>query len=131
MAKQSDTVKKIVIYDRFNNKPRSKGQVFTKKSMTIPGQDLTIQEIMRRYTQGGPVGQVYLEQDISQFDRMDAMEKIDHLRQLQNTNKQMSNDIQLTINRLQITAAKDRKIAEVQAIRDQTIKEIREKTKET
>ena len=60
------------------------GQSFTKKTSTIPGQDLTPQEILRQFTKSGQLGkEYYFSDNISQFEKMDILEKLDYLRDLQ------------------------------------------------
>ena len=86
------------IKQRMQASQQFEGQSFSKKSSTIPGQDLTPQEILRQFTKSGQLGkELYFNDNISQFDKMDILEKLDYLRDLkeQTTNQRLSLDLKI------------------------------------
>lgn len=64
----------------------TKGSVTGGKSFTVPNQSMSVREIMIRFTRGvgTPSRQPVYDEDGStpDFDRMDEMEKLDHLAEL-------------------------------------------------
>lgn len=106
-----------MINDRLTRRPLFTGKQFKMKSMTIPGQDLTVQEIMNRFTQGGqPPKSMYSDENLSSFDRMNTMDKIDYLRDLKSRNQQMSQSLAVQLQTLEQTALKQAKIDEQKQI---------------
>lgn len=74
------------------------GQVFTQPSMTVPGQSLSMREILQRFTHGLPIeGQktsIFEEdQEPSQGINPKTLDLVDR-QELMETNKQLINDIQ-------------------------------------
>lgn len=105
------------INDRLTRRPLFTGKQFKMKSMTIPGQDLTVQEIMNRFTQGGQIpSPMYSDENLSTFDRLNTMDKIDYIRDLKTRNHQMSESLAVQLNQLEATAKKQAKIDEQKAI---------------
>lgn len=115
------------VFGRYKNQHETKGRTFTKKSMTIPGQNVTPQEIIRNFTEGSKFREFYTNEPISNFDRMDKLQKIDYLTDLSGRNLQMKQEIDLKIAVLkQKQAIEDAKAAE-QAMRDKVILEMQNK----
>lgn len=87
---------------RYGRERKFAGQHFTGKSVTIPGQDMTPQEIIRRFRSGVDLPQhFFTEYPISNFDRMNTMEKLDFLKDLKGRNHQAKEAIDLKIKDLQ------------------------------
>lgn len=75
------------------------GQRFTKKSPTIPGQDLSPQEIMRLFAKERPRA-FYSELELHQLAIMDPFEKMEKLRELKTTTATLSEQIQAAKNNI-------------------------------
>jgi len=71
------------IKDRLFRRPELfKGQSKFPDSPTIPGQDFTVQEIVRQYTRGIKPLHHYIGDDFSEFQTMSYIDKVDYLKQL-------------------------------------------------
>lgn len=94
--------KTVLFKKRYGSEHKSPGQKFTKPSVTIPGQDYTPQELWKRFRSGVEIPQqVYSDQNISQFERMSTVDKIDYLQQLKNRNTMAKDAISAQIKSLQ------------------------------
>lgn len=87
------TTKKIQIYSWLNRPKKYSGLVCKKPSMTVPGQSVTPQEIIRTMTTGQKVPQIYHDVNLSEFDKMDAVERAAYLKNLASYNKQLEKNI--------------------------------------
>lgn len=75
------------IKDRLTRRPESfPGQKNFPESPTIPGQDFTVQEIVRLYTRGVKPLEHYIGEDLSQFQNMSFIDKTEYLKQLASQN---------------------------------------------
>lgn len=96
------------IKNQFFNQPRPViGLLTTEKSVTIPGQDFTPQEIIRSFTQGRLLpNPEFTTIPVHSFMRMDIQDKMEYLKQIRITNqehkfqvqekiKQLSNDLKI------------------------------------
>lgn len=93
-------MKKITIHSRHHDRPTIKGLVNKKKSMTMPGQAVTPQEIIRSMTSGISSPQIYHEENLTSFQRMDFAEKADFLQELATRNKQLQDNITYQVDTL-------------------------------
>lgn len=135
MKKQTETtgllksVQPFKVFNKYNNQPDLTGTRFKKKSMTIPGQNVTPQEIIRGFTEGSKFREFFIDENLSSFDRMDKMEKIDFLTDLSARNQQMKTEIDLKIAVLKDKAEKDQKAKYEQELRDKAIAEFSKRDK--
>lgn len=87
---------------RYANRPTFIGQKFTGKSLTIPGQDLSPAEIIKRFRSGVSVpDHFFTNHPISTYDKMNVMEKIDLMKDLKTRNYQAKEAIDIRIKDLQ------------------------------
>jgi hypothetical protein len=91
------------IRNQFFNQPKEMPGLFTyKKSVTIPGQDFTPQEILRNFTQGRHLPHsIFTDIPVDSFTKMNIQEKMDHLRSLSATNKEQKTQVQNQLKKLQ------------------------------
>lgn len=64
---------------------QTKGEVNNQPSKTIPGMTLSLRELVERYTMGAQVETFkpeYSEEDFSQFDNMDKLDKLEIASQI-------------------------------------------------
>lgn len=120
--------KKIEVYDRLNNRPKFQGQIFKGKSMTMPGQSVTPQEIIRAMTTGVPTPIFHEDQNISSFQRMDPLDKIDYLRDLQTRNVALSENITFQVRKLQAQQKLKEMHETRERIKAEVLQEIKDKT---
>lgn len=114
------------IINKFKNLPIHKGQHFSGKSMCVPGQEVTADEILRRYSQGFPIPQkVYTHVGIQQFQNLSLLDQMDYLRELHDTNRASSQSIKLAQERVQKLHAKAEKDAHEALIRQKVIDELK------
>jgi len=79
---------KLIVRDRLTRKPSVfKGEVNTKRSVTIPGQDITPSEIMRLYARERPKP-FYSDLNLHEIRSMNIMDKMDFLRNLEQESAQ-------------------------------------------
>lgn len=113
---------------KYNRKEQPKGEVNTLPSMTVPDQSMSIQEIVRRYASGLPLGgervPFYMDEDtdLPDLSKMDKIERLETLRELADEYTEKTTKIK--------NAQKDKakKEAEKQ-LRDQLRKELEEEQK--
>lgn len=116
------------IKNQFFNKPSVQtGYITHKKSVTIPGQDFTPQEILRQFTQGRHLpDNVFTDVPVDSFKKMSIQDKMDYLRSLTRTNAEQRTQITNKLKSLHSEfTIKQQKEAE-QKLRDKIKKEIRE-----
>lgn len=88
------------IYFKMDRQKIYQGLVTSTKSMTMPGQAVTAQEIIRAMTSGIVPQQIYHDHPISQFQKMDNLEKIDFLKDLASRNIAMADNIKFQVHNL-------------------------------
>lgn len=117
------------IRTQFKNRPKSyPGLITVGKSVTIPGQDFTPQEIIRSFTQGRHLPETqFIDAPVSQFARMDIQDKMDYLKNLQKTNQEQQKQVQNQLKQLQqnLLLAKQKEAEE--KLREQIQKELQTK----
>lgn len=93
-----------------------------RKSLTIPDQSLSIQEIVRRYVRGVPVDviqreAVYIESDhdLEKLSRMDFAEKSDYAKAMAEDAKELQDELEKRKTRLDEERAKSASDAAVKA----------------
>lgn len=73
----------------FNQPDHFKGLTTKGKSVTIPGQDFTPQEIIRSFTQGRVLPQPeFTTVPVHSFMQMNIQDKMDYLKQIRITNQE-------------------------------------------
>lgn len=113
-------MKKLIIHTRLNRNREFKGEINTGKQMTIPGQAITPQEIIRSLTTGVQPKQIYHDHNITSFQKLDICDKMDYLNQLKENNKAMADTIQYQINTLKQKQALQERIKQTPVIPEQT-----------
>lgn len=79
--------KKQLFKARFVNRPADfKGEINTRKSMTVPGQGLSPADIVRGFGSAEIQKQYFTDQPLSQFQNMDITDRIDYLNDLATRN---------------------------------------------
>lgn len=92
-------MKVLKIRDRIARRPSPhRGYVFKGKSLTIPGQDLTVQEILRNFVQKNPLGSesnsgYFNDVELDKYRRMDEMERLDIIREKRNEINDLRDDL--------------------------------------
>lgn len=113
------------INDRLTRRPESfPGQKNFPDSPTIPGQDFTVQEIVRMYTRGIKPLEHYIGEDLSEFQKMSFIDKTEYLKELQKTNH-------LARYRVNERLKQMKHEKETELLRDQIIAEMRESKQES
>ncbi|WNK13975.1 MAG: hypothetical protein [Microvirus sp.] len=121
-------MKKINVFNRWTNRPPSDGQKFKKKSMCIPGQEITPAEILRRYVQGFPIPEkIYTDIGIQEFRSLTVLDQIDYLRDLSDTNRASSQAVDLAIEKVKNAKVIADKKAHEDFIREKVITEMQSK----
>lgn len=118
-------MKKII--NKFKNLPVHKGQKFTGKSLCVPGQEVTADEILRRYSQGFPIPhKVYTDVGIQQFQTLSLIDQLDYLRDLSETNRASAQSVKLAQERVKKLHEKAQKEAHDALIRQKVIEEMKQ-----
>lgn len=115
--------------NQFKLRPKSYIGLTTKgKSVTIPGQDFTPQEIIRSFTQGRNLPPTqYIDAPVSQFARMSIQDKMDYLKNLQRTNNEQKIQVEQQINKLKSANALKKQQDHEAQLREQIQKELQSK----
>lgn len=113
----------IKINDRWITRPNIKGESYTKKSMVIPGQDMTPLEILNQFRSGVTPKQIYLEGDAHQFTTMSHIERLEFVKGLKDQEFQLKQEINATLQERRIKAANDKIAADKQAAIDAALKQ--------
>lgn len=109
------------IKDRLYRRPETfPGQKNFPPNPTIPGQEFTVQEIVRQYTRGVKPLHHYIGEDFSQFQTMSHIDKVDYLKNLARENSLARYRVQEELTRL-------RNAKEEETIRARVIEEMRQK----
>ena len=111
------------INNRTTIRPHSIGETFTKKSMVIPGQDMTPLEILNQFRSGVTPKQIYLEGDAHQFTTMSHIERLEFVKGLKDQETQLKQEINATLQERRIKAANDKIAADKQAAIDAALKQ--------
>jgi len=113
------------IKDRLTRRPESfPGQKNFPESPTIPGQDFTVQEIVRLYTRGVKPLEHYIGEDLSQFQNMSFIDKTEYLKNLASQNSITKYRVNERLRQM----SDEKKKAE---LKDQIIAEMRQAIKNT
>lgn len=127
MKQSNNQVKQVTFKGRYAQRPENfPGLITIKQSMTIPGQDFTVKEILRKFVTGVPIqNATYLDFEKDKFDKMSKIDKADFLQNLSKENMQTSIQINNTKQKLQHVLDEKRKLENNMQLE----KEIREKIK--
>lgn len=117
------------LHNQFKQRPTNFPGLITKgKSVTIPGQDFTPQEIIRSFTQGRHLPETqYIDAPISQFTRMSIQDKMDYLRNLQQTNNEQKKQVDLQLSQLKRQQFLEQQKEHEAHLREQIKKELQSK----
>lgn len=119
------------IINKYKAIPPQRGERFTKKSLTIIGQEITPEEMSRRYAQGFPIPQkVYTEHGIQKFKDLSALDQIDYLRDLERTNRASNQAIRLAEEKLKRQNEIAQQKLQEENIRKQVIEEMRKNSQD-
>lgn len=87
-------MKKLQIKSFYAVRPENfPGLKCKSKSMTVPGQAVSPQEIARTMTAGPLPPMQFYDEDLSSFERMSLTDRMDFLRDLSERNASMKNNI--------------------------------------
>lgn len=116
----------LKITDRITKRPHFVGQTFKGVSRCIPGQAVTPQEIIKQFTSGMPVPkQVYVDGMVSDWDKLDAIQKIDYLNELKRNNHASVLALNKTIEDVQKKDAAQKAAIERQQLTEQIRNELK------
>lgn len=117
------------LHNQFKQRPTNfPGLITTGKSVTIPGQDFTPQEIIRSFTQGRHLPETqYIDAPISQFTRMSIQDKMDYLSNLQQTNNEQKKQVELQLSQLKRQQFLEKQKENEAHLREQIKKELQSK----
>ena len=113
----------LKINDRWSTRPQIIGESFSKKSMVIPGQDMTPLEILNQFRSGVTPKQIYLDGDAHQFTTMSHIERLEFVKGLKDKESQLKQEINATLQERRIKAANDKIAADKQAAIDAALKQ--------
>lgn len=86
---------KPIVKDRLFSRLLQKGQLFKKPSVTIPGQALSPQEIMKLYVKNRDnIKPQFSDQNFDSFNKMDQFEKMDLSKKLSKDINDLSDILQ-------------------------------------
>lgn len=105
----------LKINDRWSTRPQIIGERYTKKSMVIPGQDMTPLEILNQFRSGVTPKQIYLEGDAHQFTTMSNIERLEFVKNLRAQSDILKQEVNATLKEKRIKAQNDKIEADKQA----------------
>lgn len=100
---------KKFVNDRLFKRQEFKGQLFPKPSLTIPGQDLTPQEIMKLYViSKDKIKKVYTDTHLARLENMSKIERTELLHEVKETQNMLKANLDsLAKNKQKTTTDKD------------------------
>lgn len=108
-------IPQLKINDRWSTRPNIKGERYTKKSMVIPGQDMTPLEILNQFRSGVTPKQIYLEGDAHQFTTMSNIERLEFVKNLKVQSDLLKQEVNATLKEKRLKAQSDKIEADKQA----------------
>lgn len=105
----------LKINDRWFTRPNIKGEIYTKKSMVIPGQDMTPLEILNQFRSGVTPKQIYLEGDAHQFTTMSNIERLEFVKNLRAQSDLLKQEVNASLKEKRLKAQNDKIEADKQA----------------
>lgn len=105
----------LKINDRWTTRPNIKGETYSKKSMVIPGQDMTPLEILNQFRSGVTPKQIYLEGDAHQFTTMSNIERLEFVKNLRAQSDILKQEVNATLKQKRLKAQNDKIEADKQA----------------